>query len=275
MSVVHSLPLQHLQPCVHWEQPLGQFGSLFPVFQPIVPLRWTENDEVMYEILARLKSCQGWVLPPAEFIGSLIPVTTVDLEILKMVPEIQAAAPRSTFTINTSPASLCNAQYLERLKSFFCHREIHTGRLVLEVTEDPIDVLTEIKVMDRIDELREMGVRVALDDFGSGGNGIARLAAGHFDIVKMAPAMDICSARGRVIIENVLNMIEGLAKAGEGDMQLVIEGVETLQHLDQATYINAHYGQGYIISPPVGEIVDDRKLNERLKWLFAENVRCC
>lgn len=245
----------------HWPETRPRYkknlesGSfIFPAFQPMVPFPWTGDDEVIYEMLARFESPDGLILQPDEFIGQIVPQHEVDTAMLQLIPEVQRHHPIK-LSLNCSPSSLCSKAYFERLRSMILGQEIDSRRLMLEITEHHLDAGSDIELMDRVDEIRDHGVHVALDDFGSGGSGIARLSACHFDMIKVSPGLDITSTRGRIIIENLVDMVGKLSSAGDGHMTLTIEGLENEHQIGVANFIGANYGQGHGIVMPSEQII--------------------
>lgn len=253
---------------------LGFMGDLFPVFQPIVPLPWHRpQSDVIYEMLARIRTKEGLVLLPGEFLGSRVETYVVDTLMLRLIPEILDAHPKAHFSFNAAPSTLANTSYFDQLEAMLKANELITDRLILEITEEPGDPLLDVEVMERADQARSLGLRLALDDFGTGGNGIARLASTHFDMVKISPALDLGTQRGRTIVEGMIQLAGSLSGISGSQMTLVVEGIERADQLEQAMFINAHYGQGHIISPPVDEVIPAQKLHNRIHWISADYIR--
>lgn len=250
-------------------------GTLFPVFMPIVPLPWTMDTEVIYEVLARVTSMDGFTLLPGEFLGDKVPALTIDQSILRLIPWIQDGAQGIRMSFNCAPSSLCNNDYFDALQSMVLAREIDPALLVLEITEDSLGGLFDVEMMDRVESLRSYGMRIALDDFGSGGNGISRLASGHFDMLKISPGLDVSSPRGKIIVEGMIAMISSLSGASEGHMALVIEGIETQQQLKSANFIGATYGQGALIGQAVEGIVTPSMLIDKVALAVSESLSYC
>jgi len=253
-------------------QNIDSVGMLFPVFQPIVPLPWTGDDNVIYEILARIKSPDGLDIQPDEFLGTKLPILAVDQAMLKLVPQIQCQTPGIHLSINTNPYSLCDNGYFDALHSMVIAREIDPELLVLEITEENLDYLFEVEMMNRVDTLRSLGLRVALDNFGEGGNGITRLVSGHFDIVKISRGLDFTSPRGKIITESVISMVSHLSGLGDGPITIVIEGIDTQERLKQANFIGANYAQGYAINPPTENLVNPNKLLNQICGTVSKSL---
>lgn len=92
-----------------------------------------------------------------------------------------------------------------------------------------------------------MGIRVALDDFGIGHSNLMRLQGLDVDIVKIDKRFihgAVESDRGRDLLEGMVGLIHNL------NVQTVIEGVETAEHLKIAQDIGASLAQGYFLGRP-------------------------
>lgn len=246
---------------------------IFPVFQPIVPMPWTLQDVVIYEMLARMVSEDGFILQPDEFINKKINVINVDLAMLKRASDMHDKVKNLHLSVNCSPSSLCCNDYFDVLRSMVVWKEIDPKRLMLEITEDPYDSFLDIEIMDRVETLRSHGLRIALDDFGAGSNGILRLAMAHVDMIKISPGLEITSQRGRILIEGMLSIINKLSELDEGRVTMVIEGLETEKQIGFANYIGANYAQGRVISEPTENIIDKEELIKRVIIASATSMR--
>jgi EAL domain-containing protein (putative c-di-GMP-specific phosphodiesterase class I) len=119
--------------------------------------------------------------------------------------------------------------------------------LILEMTETIYIEDTE-SVMTVLAELRELGVRIALDDFGCGYSSLSYLGRLPLDIVKIDRGFiaDIGYVpTSRAIVEAVTNLAHVLG------LVVVAEGVETQDQRDQVSTIGCEYGQGFFYSRPM------------------------
>lgn len=118
--------------------------------------------------------------------------------------------------------------------------------IIIEVTET--DLITQLQaVSDNLAGLRERGILVALDDFGSGYSSIRYLARMPVDIVKFDIEMihDLeADASRRSIVRNAARMVL------EAGFDLVAEGIETEAQRELATAMGATHLQGYLFGRP-------------------------
>ncbi|HET9516891.1 MAG TPA: EAL domain-containing protein, partial [Actinoplanes sp.] len=131
------------------------------------------------------------------------------------------------------------------------HR-VPAGRLVVEITETRRipDLAIAAAV---VTQLRDSGVRVALDDFGSGFNALAQLHALPVDIVKLDSTLtdvDTAPERAGTLCRSVLAICAGL------EITVIAEGVETPARAGALAALGCPLGQGYLFGPagPVGSL---------------------
>jgi EAL domain-containing protein (putative c-di-GMP-specific phosphodiesterase class I) len=119
--------------------------------------------------------------------------------------------------------------------------------LVLEITESLLpDDDEEISL--RLDDLKSLGLRIAVDDFGTGYSALSRLQAYPVDMLKIDQSFinGIESDAGKIqLVRGILNLGESL------HMSVVAEGIEQPEQADRLRGINSRLGQGYLFSRPV------------------------
>jgi EAL domain-containing protein (putative c-di-GMP-specific phosphodiesterase class I) len=123
------------------------------------------------------------------------------------------------------------------------------GRLTFEVVES--EALADVNHLRKIFETyRQIGFRVALDDFGSGYSGLARLADLRPDIIKIERAMvaDCDHDRTRLaILANILNLGRDIG------VDVVLEGVERVEEVEALRAIGGRFMQGFYFGRPAFE----------------------
>ena len=131
--------------------------------------------------------------------------------------------------------------------------------LVVEVTEtifiDNIDRVREV-----LDDLRRLGIRIAIDDYGTGYSSLGYLAHLPIHIVKIDRSFvsDLADDAGRIIVESVNKLGHDLG------MQVVAEGIETdEQHNDIAT-VGCDLAQGYLYGRPMNAMAMGQLLDTRI-----------
>jgi EAL domain-containing protein (putative c-di-GMP-specific phosphodiesterase class I) len=157
--------------------------------QPIVDL--ANNDVSQYELLVRLRSEDGTLLPPSAFLyvaerfGTIL---GIDCWVVRQAVELisrQAKTGRSlTLNVNISAKSIGNPQLVAVIDRALADAHIDPGCLVFELTETAaIGNIDHAKTLTT--ELRSRGCRFALDDFGSGFGSFLYLKHLPFDFFKI------------------------------------------------------------------------------------------
>ena len=209
------------------------------VYQPIVDL--ATSTVVGYESLARFQ-----VTPPrspdlwfadadACGLGSQLELKAVRAALVG-----SARLDGAYVAINLSPATLLSAQFME---------EINRGRghdVLVEVTEHaPIDDYGEIRRV--IDKMRALGVRLAVDDVGSGFASLRHIVELEPDVIKA----DISLVAGVEGTPKLRAVIAALVTLGRGiGAKLVAEGIETPSQMAVLAGLGVELGQGYLLGRP-------------------------
>ena len=122
------------------------------------------------------------------------------------------------------------------------------GRLKLEITEDALVAGEEARSLSALRRLRSMGVRVSMDDFGTGHSGLSRLRRMPVDEVKMDRSFVTGIGRDpgdEAIARAVVSLAQSLGH------QVIAEGVETEAQLAFLQSIGCGMAQGYLFSRPL------------------------
>jgi diguanylate cyclase len=148
--------------------------------------------------------------------------------------------------VNVSAARLGQDGLEETVFAALAHHRVAPERLVIEITETRRipDLPRAASVATR---LRSHGVRVALDDFGSGFNALAQLHSLPVDIVKLDSTLtdvDIAPDRAGALCRSVL------AICAELNVVVVAEGIETTERADALAELGCPLGQGYLFGQP-------------------------
>ncbi len=156
--------------------------------------------------------------------------------------------PGFDLTVNVSTVQLMGARFVSGVSDTLARTGMVAERLVVEVTES---VLIEDPERARLVllELKALGVRIALDDFGSGYSSLSHLNRLPIDILKIDRAFIESageSGRSTAIIEALTALAHALGLA------VVIEGVETKIDRMAAVQVKADLAQGYFYARPVG-----------------------
>jgi EAL domain-containing protein (putative c-di-GMP-specific phosphodiesterase class I) len=149
--------------------------------------------------------------------------------------------------INLSPREFQEGRVRERLHSLVTACGIDTRRINLEITETSYIEKPE-ETVHILDELRELGLELWLDDFGTGHSSITHLQHFPLDGLKLPGAFvrDLVEdPRCRAIVRSLITMAHDL------DMRVIAEEVETREQLDIIVDLGCEYIQGFYFSKPM------------------------
>jgi diguanylate cyclase (GGDEF)-like protein len=235
-------------------------GHISVLFQPIVDLATGQLHTL--EALARWAP-GGHPVPPDEFIKVAERCGLVD-ELFEVMLDLTCAqlARWSALpgggtvraAVNLNPRQLSSPDLVSVVVAGL-HRHGLTGRrLVLEITES--EGLTDTpEIHATCADLRALGVRLSVDDFGLGLSSLARLRDLPIDEIKI----DRSFIKGVDQDSGARRFVRGvLAFATETDLIVIAEGVERVSERNALTQLGCHRAQGFLFSRPVlPEVVDD------------------
>jgi diguanylate cyclase (GGDEF)-like protein len=236
-------------------------------FQPIVDLR---SDAVVgFEALARWCDADlGYVspsvfVPLAEERGFIDALAEV---LLRKAAQAALSWPKELFlSFNLSSAQLMDPATSTRLLAIVGQVGLDPRRLELEITETA--VMADADVAQRIvSELRAAGVRVSLDDFGTGQSSLGRLRDFSFDKVKIDRAFVSRISADRAsehIVKAIVSMCEGL------ELEVVAEGIEHSSEALKLKALGCGMGQGYFYGKPADAVATMRYLSQRYRDVAA------
>ena len=226
------------------------------VYQPIVDLE--SGDMVSVEALARWRHPELGPISPAEFIpvaeetGLIQPLGEWVLrescrQFMAWRREAGERAPR-TISVNLSRVQMNSPDQLRALlRDVLARNQMQADWLQLEVTEREVmrDPQASRALMQ---ELRDIGVRLAMDDFGTGTSSLGCLREFPFDTIKIDRSFlgDLESNRDVLaLVHATMTLLENLGLAS------VAEGVETAAQVAVLQSLGCRYAQGYYLSRPV------------------------
>ncbi|WP_210405988.1 EAL domain-containing protein [Micromonospora sp. MH33] len=228
-------------------------GQLLMEFQPIVDL--ATGTVRSAEALVRWRHPRLGVLPPARFLplaeetGLILAIDRwVIHEATRAAATWREQAPEVTVAVNIAAAHLRRPDLIATVTGAVGAAGLPPRALTLELTESALIEGSEA-VLDRLTQLRDLGIRIAIDDFGTGYSSLSylhRIPATELKIDRsFVSRLDADDARAYATVE----MINRLA--GAFDLAVVAEGVETRSQHAAVTAIGCLHGQGWRYGRPV------------------------
>ena len=234
-----------------WRQRLFG-GGLRMHMQPIVHLPGAACTKV--EALARLQLDDGELLSPAQFLPILGHLELDRLFVdglhqsLTALRHWEAQGILLELSYNLPPSTLRNPDCVTWIASALRRHRLPPTRLTLELLEHEA-YGDEDDLKRNAAQLHTLGVRLALDDLGSGYSSLLRLRNLPFDLVKIDQSLVRGIAHdNRRSVPLVAGLVELARRLG---VEVAIEGLETQILLEFAEYLHADFAQGYAIARPM------------------------
>lgn len=117
----------------------------------------------------------------------------------------------------------------------------------IEITESAITDNNSY-LIPLLEQIRQLGLRLSMDDFGSGLSSLNALRTLPFDILKLDKNFlrtDTTTLKERIVVSNIVNM------ARELQLEIISEGVETKEQAAFLKSIGCEYAQGYLFAKPM------------------------
>ncbi|VVJ16151.1 Uncharacterised protein [Amycolatopsis camponoti] len=217
------------------------------VFQPIV--RLADEVPVAVEALARWSTRDGTVVSPETFVRSAESAglgAELDALVLDLAcREISKAGLDLTVHVNVCASRLGAAALEQSVGSALERYGLPASRLVVEITETvPVPDLAAGAAAIR--RLQELGVRVALDDFGAGYSSLTVLHALPVDLIKLDRALTtgVQPERDAALCRSLVGLCADL------ELDVVAEGIETAEQASLVIAAGCTTAQGYLYGRP-------------------------
>ena len=247
-------------------------------YQPIVELE--TGKLVGFEALARWHHPERGLVSPAEFIpiaeetGMIVPIGMLILEeACRQMSVWQQQSPANkqlAISVNISSKNWIQSDFVARVESILARTGFPPHCLKLEVTESLVlenaDAATTV-----FEQLRALGVCLSIDDFGTGYSSLSYLHRFPFDALKIDRSFISnmgCSDENIEIVRTITRLAQNLG------MEVIAEGIETMEQVKILRALSCHYGQGYFFSKPLAACAAEeliRAVNSGERDFFALN----
>src|SRR5450432_2245805 len=226
-------------------------GELVVHYQPKVAAH--TGGVVGIEALARWEHPERGLIMPDDFIGlaehtGLLSLLTASVlrTALADLRRWRTVQPNLTLAVNVAPAQLNDREFPESVWVALHRAGVPAAALTLEVTENGV-MASSGRVRQVLDDLRRMGVQLSIDDFGSGATSLSYLGRLPLNELKIDKSfvIGLSDPVNHAIVRSTIELGHNLG------MQVVAEGVETLDVLHELQVLGCDVLQGYVIARPL------------------------
>lgn len=198
------------------------------------------------EVLARWNRPGKGLVPPKEFIEQMIQVDAIaELdyfmfeETCKWQQELRLSGKNLFLSCNFTRITISKVDFIERVRDIVKKYNFDQSKIIIEITEDCVEA-NSIKALSNIIKCKELGLLIAIDDFGSGNSSFGDFSRYPADIVKM-PRNVLLKKNG---LHNLFSRISDMG------FKILCEGVETKEQAEMLRAFGCDYLQGFYFGRP-------------------------
>ncbi len=155
----------------------------------------------------------------------------------------------TSISVNVSPKQFQQHNFIAKFQQILDTTKAQPGCMELEITENLLINDTH-KLSEKLDAIKEMGLKISIDDFGTGYASLRYLQQLPIDLIKIDRSFIshiTHNPSDQAIVKTILNMAENL------NLNVIAEGVETAEQLDLLKQLGCLFYQGYYFSKPISE----------------------
>lgn len=226
-------------------------------YQPIISLK--NNQLAGFEALVRWRHpVQGMIspdkfIPMAEDTGLIIPIGQWVLEeACRQLKEWQNQSGKPqhlTMNVNMSVKQFLQPDFVDIVKNCLKNLDLESSCLKLELTESLLMEHSQ-SALEKIEELKKMGVQFVIDDFGTGYSSLSYIHRFPVDVLKIDRSFVNNLELGHECTEIIKTIVTMSRNLG---MSVVAEGIESEFQLDILKQLSCENAQGYLISKPLSK----------------------
>ena len=173
---------------------------------------------------------------------------------------LPTADPDMRVSVNVSPLQLLQVDFVAEVATLLREAGLPPQALILEMTETVL--MRDMQpTLDKLRELKELGVAISLDDFGTGYSSLGYLRRFPVDILKIArefvPIGNPADSESEWAVANTI-----VALGRTMNMRIIAEGIEEVGQLERLKEMGCEYGQGYLFLRPCDAATFERHLVE-------------
>jgi diguanylate cyclase (GGDEF)-like protein len=217
------------------------------VYQPVQDI--VTGETVAVESLMRLRMLDGTAIAPCAFIpaaertGAIVELG--QWAIRRVCEDILVKDLARVVSVNVSPIQLRMPGFAAGVAMTLSEFGICGDRLAFEITEGQ-EMEIHSSLLRCISDLKALGIKIWLDDFGTGFAGLSWLRLIDFDCVKIDKSFlhDCETSKGSVMLADIVRL------ARNTKAKILVEGIETVEHLALVRRLQVDFGQGYHLGRP-------------------------
>jgi diguanylate cyclase (GGDEF)-like protein/PAS domain S-box-containing protein len=218
-------------------------------YQPLVSA--IDGMPTGFEALVRWNHPTRGLVPPSDFIPiaeqSDLIVDIGDWTINQACIEAAAWPEHLTVAVNLSARHFRRSDIGRAVEQALQHSGLAPKRLEIEITEGLL-IENPDEVIDKLREIRALGVTIAMDDFGTGYSSLSYLLKFPFDKIKIDRSF-VEASTNDPIARDILRAIASMAKTLK--LRITAEGVETAEQVEFLSELACHQLQGYYFARPL------------------------
>lgn len=212
---------------------------------------------VALEALIRWKHPERGMIPPLDFIpiaeenGLIVPIG--DWVLTEACNQMQRWCSENgdhsslRVCVNLSARQFCHKQLADHIEALLSKTRVPSHQIGLELTESSL--IPNLQAAQRVlRNLRELGVSLLLDDFGTGFSSLNHLHSFPFDALKIDRSFVSRIVEGEQSRQIVRTIVELARTLG---MDVIAEGLETREQYRWLRRIGCRFGQGYLLARPM------------------------
>jgi sensor c-di-GMP phosphodiesterase-like protein len=223
-----------------------------PYYQPVVDIRSGRLRGA--EVLARWRKPDGTLVLPGQFIplvesSGLIREFTIQLmrRASTEVGSVLGRRPALKISFNFAARLFADESIVNDVRKIFADTPIDFPQVVLELTErEPIENFVQVRQV--VAALQGLGIRIAIDDVGTGHSGLSYMLKLGVDIIKIDKMFVDAIGTDRnstTIVETLVDLAHNMR------MDVVAEGVENFEQVMHLREVGIRSAQGYVFAPPL------------------------
>jgi diguanylate cyclase (GGDEF)-like protein len=231
-----------------------EHGEVVVHYQPKISA--LTGSVIGVEALARWQHPERGLIMPDDFINlaehtGLLSLLTASVlaTALADLRRWRTVEPALTVAVNVAPAQLNDREFPESVWVALHRAGVPAAALTLEVTENGV-MASSGRVRQVLDDLRSMGVQLSIDDFGSGSTSLSYLGRLPLNELKIDKSfvIGLGDPVNHAIVRSTIELGHNLG------MQVVAEGVETLDVWQELQMLGCDVLQGFVIARPLTEL---------------------